>query len=284
MVAQVTVTPSITFNGNGAGWTLNTITTNAPIVNNVLTLTDGGLGEARSCFLNNPVSITSFTASYTYQDIGGGGADGATFVFQNSPSGPAAIGGAGGGLGYAGIAPSAALEMNVYAGTTPGIAFRVNGATGGPYSSTAPVSLPSGHPINFSITYDGTTMALSITDAVAGTSFNTNYTANLPSLVGGNTAYIGFTGASGGVASFEQISNFIFANQAISRPTLSVQRLGGNLLLLSWPGSATGFGLLQSSDLTHWSQASEQVNLVAGQYQASVTASNSHLFYQLQHQ
>ena len=217
MVAQVTVTPSVTFNGNGAGWTLNTITTNAPIVNNVLTLTDGGLGEARSCFLNNPVSITSFTASYTYQDIGGGGADGAAFVFQNSPSGPAAIGGAGGGLGYAGIAPSAALEMNIYAGSTPGIAFRVNGATGGPYSSTAPVSLPSGHPINFSITYDGATVVLSMTDTVAATSFTTNYTADLSSIVGGNTAYIGFTGASGGVASFEQISNFVFANQVHQR-------------------------------------------------------------------
>jgi hypothetical protein len=283
MVAQVTVTPTITFNGSGAGWTLNTITTNAPIVNNVLTLTDGGLGEARSCFLNNPVSITSFTASYTYQDIGGQGADGAAFVFQNSPSGPAAIGGGGGGLGYSGIAPSAALEMDIYAGSTPGIAFRVNGATGGPYSSTAPVSLPSGHPINFAISYDGTTAVLSMTDTVAGTSFTTNYTANLPSLVGGNTAYVGFTGASGGVASFEQISNFIFANEAISRPALSVQRLGGNSLLLSWPGSATGYGLLQSSDLANWSAAPDQVNLVGGQYQASITASNSHLYYRLQH-
>jgi len=197
--------------------------------------------------------------------------------------GPAAIGGAGGGLGYSGIAPSAALEMDIYAGSTPGIAFRTNGTTGGPYSSTAPVSLPSGHPINCAISYDGTTAVLSMTDTVAGTSFTTNYTANLPSLVGGNMAYVGFTGASGGAASFEQISNFVFANQAISRPTLSVQGLGGNSILLSWPGSATGYGLLQSSDLTNWSAAPEQVNLVSGQYQASVTASNSHLFYRLQH-
>jgi hypothetical protein len=284
VVAQVTVTPSITFNGNGAGWTLNTITTNAPIVNNVLTLTDGGLSEARSCFLNNPVSITSFNASYTYQDIGGQGADGAAFVFQNSTMGPAAIGGAGGGLAYAGIAPSAALEMDIYAGSTPGIAFRVNGATGGPYSSTAPVSLPSGHPINFAVSYDGTTAVLTMTDTLAGTSFSTNYTANLPSLVGGNTAYVGFTGASGGVASFEQISNFVFANQAITQPAISAKGLGGNLVLLSWPGSATGFGLLQSSNLVNWSQAPEQVNLTNGQFQASVTASNSHLFYRLQHQ
>jgi len=284
MVAQVTVTPSITFNGSGAGWTVNTITTNAPIVNNVLTLTDGGLGEARSCFLNNPVSITSFTASFTYQDIGGGGADGAAIVFQNSPNGPTALGGAGGGLGYSGITPSAALEMNVFSGTTPGIAFRVNGATGSPYSPTAPVSLPSGHSINFALSYDGTRLAVNMTDIIADTSFSTNYTANLPSLVGGETAYVGFTGASGGVASFEQISNFIFANQAVTQPAISVKGLGGNLVLLSWPGSATGFGLLQSSNLVNWSQAPEQINLLNGQYQASVTASNSHLFYRLQHQ
>ena len=267
-VAQVTVTPTVTFNGNGAGFTLNTITTNVPVANNVLTLTDGGLGEARSFFLDTPVYIGHFTTSYTFQDIGGAGADGAAFVLQNSPMGPTALGGGGGGLGFSGISPSAGLEMDVYAGSTPGIAFQVNGATGGPYSSTAPVSLPSGHPINCSVTYDGTTATLTMVDTVAGTSFTTNYTADLPSLVGQNTAYVGFTGASGGVASFIQISNFMFANEAVVLPVLSVQTAPGNMVLLSWPQSAAGFTLQQTSALGSpgWTNAPGTPTLVGGQY------------------
>jgi hypothetical protein len=283
-VAQVTVTPTVTFNTNGTGWTLNTVTTNVPIANNVLTLTDGGLSEARSCFLDYPVYIGHFTASYTFQDIGGGGADGAVFVLQNSPMGPTALGGAGGGLGFSGISPSAGLEMDVYAGSTPGIAFQVNGVTGGPYSSSAPVSLPSGHPINCTVAYDGTTATLTMLDTVAGTSFTTNYTANLPSLVGQNTAYVGFTGASGGVASFIQISNFTFANQTVTQPLLSVRSAPGNTLLLSWPQSAAGFTLKQTSTLgsPNWTNTPGTPTLVSGQYQLSVPASNQQEFYRLQ--
>jgi hypothetical protein len=283
-VAQVTVTPTVTFNTNGAGWTLNTITTNVPVTNNVLTLTDGGVGEARSCFLDYPVYIGHFTASYTFQDIGGAGADGAVFVLQNSPMGPTALGGAGGGLGFSGISPSAGLEMDVYVGSTNGVAFRANGATGGPYSSTTPVSLPSWHPINCTVTYDGTTATLTMVDTVAGTSFTTNYTANLPTLVGQNTAYVGFTGASGGVASFIQISNFTFANQTVAQALLSVRTAPGNTVLLSWPQSAAGFTIKQTSALgsPNWTNAPGTPTLVGGQYQLSVPVSNQQEFYRLQ--
>jgi len=283
-VAQVTVTPTVTFNTNGAGWTLNTSTTNVPIANNVLTLTDGGTGEARSCFLNYPVYIGHFTASFTFQDIGGGGADGAVFVLQNSPMGPTALGGGGGGLGFSGISPSAGLEMNIYSPNTPGIAFQVNGTSVAPYSTTPPVNLAGGNPINCTVTYDGTTATLTMVDTVASTSFTTNYTANLPALVGQNTAYVGFTGASGGVASFIQISNFTFANQAVVQPLLSVQTAPGNMLLLSWPQSAAGFTLHQNSalDSPGWTPVPGTPALVDGQYQLSVQASNHQEFYRLQ--
>ena len=286
-VAQVTVTPIITFNTNGAGWTLNTPTTlpNVPITNNVLTLTDGGLSEARSCFLDSPVFIGHFTASYTFQDIGGAGADGAVFALQNSPLGPIALGGAGGSLGFAGISPSVGLEMDVYAGSTNGIAFRVNGVTGGPYSPTGPVNLAGGNPINCTVAYDGTTATLTMLDAVAGTSFTTNYTADLPSLLGQNTAYVGFTGASGGVASFIQISNFTFANGSAVPPVLFVQPAPGNMVLLSWPMSPSGFTLQQNSALGNpggWTPVPGSPTPVGGQFQLTVPATNHQEFYRLQ--
>jgi hypothetical protein len=43
-------------------------------------------------------------------------------------------------------------------------------------------------------------------DTVTGGIASTNWTLNIPSVVGGSTAYVGFTGADGGVASIQTIS------------------------------------------------------------------------------
>src|SRR5262249_52549480 len=69
------------------------------ISNNVLRLTDGAPGEARSVFFQAPQYIGAFKAAFTYQDVGVGGADGVAFVLQNDPRGTSALGGAGGSLG-----------------------------------------------------------------------------------------------------------------------------------------------------------------------------------------
>ena len=87
----------ITGFGNGSGYTLNYISTPAPSINNgTLTLTNfGGDFQSSSAFYNTPQSTGSFTAFFTYQ--ASGPADGMTFVIQNDPAGPAALGGAGSG-------------------------------------------------------------------------------------------------------------------------------------------------------------------------------------------
>ncbi len=260
---------------SGDGWTQNG---GAVINTNLLTLTDGATGEARSSFLNYPEYIGAFKASWTYQDVGSGGADGGAFVLQNDPRGPSALGPGGGTLAYSGITPSVALEWNIYGPNIPGIALRNNGATGTPYSPTTPVNIASGNPIGVALNYDGTTLSLTLTDTVAHVSFSSNIVINLPSLVGTNSAYVGLTGASGGAASKQTVSNFSF----VSLPNLAVQPVG-NSFVFTWPGTAGGFVLQQSSGVANgnWSVVPNIITLANGQNQVTVTPSSGSQFYRL---
>jgi hypothetical protein len=142
VVAESTVTAHPRFNTNGLGWTLNGDTVNGgpSISNNVFTPTDGTAGEDRSARFDFPLYVGGFQASFTYQDVSGGGADGTAFVIQNSTSGAAATGGAGGDLGYVGIAPSVAVLLDIYGGAPggpSGLLVATNGlGNGAGYSSS----------------------------------------------------------------------------------------------------------------------------------------------------
>jgi len=84
------------------------------------------------------------------------------------------------------------------------------------------------------IFYDGTTVSLTLTDTVAAVSFTTNFTANLPLVVNNisnATAYVGFTGADGGVLSNQKITSFQF----VSLPRLTIQQTNGNAYSFTWP-------------------------------------------------
>lgn len=284
-VANLSVT-RIALN-NGDGWSLQS--TNSPtfIQNNLFQLTSSGNNEASAAFVTFPMYIGAFRASWTYQESpGAGAADGACFVLQNSAAGPAALGAAGGNLGYAGITNSAALEFNIFSGGAggTGIAYGTNGltgaSTGGPhYSSTTPLNLASGDPINISLQYLGGIISLVMTDAVAGTSFSTNITANIPAAVHTNVAYIGLTGADGATASQQEISNFFFT----SLPTISVRENGDGTFQISWLSAAgSGFVLQRSTALgSSWVNVPNSISYSNGQTQVTVTPASNDEFYRL---
>jgi hypothetical protein len=183
------------------------------------TLTDGGGNEGNSGFDQLAQSIAAFNASFTYTATGG--ADGAAFILQNDPRGVTALGDTGGSLGYGfgnggtPVGNSAAIEFNLYTGAGPvGTAFATNGATGR-YTDSAPVVLNSGNPINVNVSYNGSSLSLQATDTVTSNSYSKTFTnISLPTIVGGNTALVGFSGGTGGIASNQAISNFTFQSVA----------------------------------------------------------------------
>jgi hypothetical protein len=191
-----------------ASWTLNG---GATMTGNTITLTVGAGSTSRSAFLNNMQDIAAFHIVFFYQDVSGAGsADGVTFCIQNDPRGATALGGGSGGssLGYEHITPSVALAMNIYAGNGRGVALFQNGAVTYGYASLLPDVDIGGNTnvIAVNVDYNGTVMTVTFKDTVTGGIASTNWTVNIPSVVGGSTAYVGFTGADGGVASIQTIT------------------------------------------------------------------------------
>jgi hypothetical protein len=61
------------------------------------------------------------------------------------------------------------------------------------------------------MTYNGTTLTMTITDTTTpANTFTTSWTINIPATVGGNTAYVGFTGATGGSTAIQDIITWTY--------------------------------------------------------------------------
>jgi hypothetical protein len=58
--------------------------------------------------------------------------------------------------------------------------------------------------------YDGTTLTLTITDLVTTATYTTSTVINIPATVGGNTAYVGFTGGTGGYTATQKILTWTY--------------------------------------------------------------------------
>jgi autotransporter-associated beta strand protein len=218
-------TTGATFTGDNGAWQFNSngaAYTATPVTGGVLTLTQSTVGNsARSAFYNNPAPVQAFNASFVYKDASVNGADGVTFMLQSQ--GLTALGYPGGAWGYTGatltspgITSSVGISMNIYSGA-PGGSSSVNLLEGGIVTSTAgistsPVNIDDGDPISVSLSYDGfNNLTLSLSDTTAGTSYTKTFAGvNFAALIGSNNAYVGFSGADGGVNSTQLISNFSF--------------------------------------------------------------------------
>jgi hypothetical protein len=187
----------------------------ASIVSNTLEVTDGGGGEERGAWFTTPVNVQAFTTDFTFQEIAAS-ADGMTFTIQNSSPGIWAIGGNGADLGYGGIGSSVAVKFDLYSNAGEGsdsTGFYTDGAVPtvpATNMTSSGVNLHSGDILHAHISYDGTTLTLTLTDTVTNASFTTSQALNIPTTVGSNTAYVGFTGSTGGLAAVQQVLTWTY--------------------------------------------------------------------------
>ncbi|HET7105977.1 MAG TPA: Ig-like domain-containing protein, partial [Candidatus Acidoferrum sp.] len=188
-----------------------------------LRLTDGGASEAGSGWFSTPVNVQTFTTDFMFQ-LTAPNADGMTFTIQNT--GTTAIGLSGGGLGFgpdtttgpAGIGKSVAVKFDLY--NNAGEGANSTGIYTNGVSPTMPatalgggVNLHSGDIFKVHMTYDGTTLTMTITDTVnTAQTFTTSWPINIPATVGANTAYLGFTGGTGGATATQEILTWTFTN------------------------------------------------------------------------
>ena len=202
--------PSIAGFGNGDFKVNGT----ASILDGTLTLTTAGFNQRGSAFNNAKQDITVFTTQFIFQATGGTNprADGVAFVIENDPAGTSALSTLDGGssLGYQGISPSVALELNTFNFGSPGINVRTNGAVG-TYFSTAPVVLGSGDPIQVMVSYDGTNMTVGLLDTVTSATFSKSFAVDIPGTVGSPFDWVGFTGSTGSLDSVQTISTFSYS-------------------------------------------------------------------------
>ena len=210
---------SINF-GNGfsstAGLTLN----GSAVADNDtrLQLTNGGVAQAGSVFWNAPINIQAFTTNFEFQ-LSNAQGNGFTFTIQNM--GPTALGGNSAGLGYQDILNSVAVKFNFYNYNNEG------SDSTGVYTDGEPPVLPtvdispsgiqlgSGDSIQATITYDGTTLTLNLHDLVTNDTFTMSQAINVPQVVGGNTAYVGFTGGTGGLSASQKILSWTYSTQSV---------------------------------------------------------------------
>jgi regulation of enolase protein 1 (concanavalin A-like superfamily)/mono/diheme cytochrome c family protein len=246
--ARITVTDGITTASTTFAWTITPpnlsqnfasftsaaglqLNGSTSVSNGVLVLTPNAANLAGSAFLTAPVPVsegTSFATRFVFRMNGtGDGADGMTFVLQGNAA--TALGAAGGGEAYEGILKSLAIELDTYAGGTDPNANHIGVLTNGvvsPHLSTATPTfdMENGSSHTLWVDYDGPsdTLCVYLVQGVSttkpATPILTQTALKLANLVG-PSAWIGFTGATGGSTNTHEVLAWQVNLNAFASPT-----------------------------------------------------------------
>ncbi len=202
----------------------------------MLRLTSATGGQAGAAYSTSPITLGSnatFSTTFTFRFTNPSSppADGITFVLAANPSG---LGSTGQGLGYGSVQNSVAVEFDTYnnypqVSAEPNnnnhIAIDTNGnltdlAAASPYGATACGSpngtlgcMANGDLWTVTIGYNGSDLSVAAQDGShASQTVISNYAINIASLLGTNSAYVGFTGATGADFENQYITTWSFSN------------------------------------------------------------------------
>jgi hypothetical protein len=191
-----------------------------------------GIGHrANNAWYETPVNVQAFTTSFTwYTDCSPDPTEcgeGLGFMLLSNPNPTAA------GFTYAGfsggqfswsqcVTPftgsacpsinSILVKFDMYDDQTLTAGANLTGFYSGgefpqaPYNpqynmSGSGINMQSGDLMRATLTYNGATLTETVTDTVTGATYTNSYAANIPSLVAGNTAFVGFGAGTGAAIS-----------------------------------------------------------------------------------
>ncbi len=196
-------------------------------------LTDGGADEARSVFSTRKIDIRNFQTTFVFQARPvTGRADGLTFTIQgNSPS---AVGLPGTGLGYQGMPNSVAVLFDFYNMGTH-ISRLGHGEGGNLFYSPdlTNINFASNHLMRVDLSYNASdpdpAIRGAVLDTVTGASDPILYPVNIPMLVGGSQAYVGFTAGTHSETAAQNLRTWTYTVLGMNGPaTLNVNDAGSS--------------------------------------------------------
>jgi autotransporter-associated beta strand protein len=263
-----------------SGLTLNGA---AAITGGNLVLTNGNTNQASSVFSSTPVDVTGFTSQFTFQSSSTTGyapTSGEGFTFTIQRVSPNAIGASGAALGYgpelggsnSGIAQSVALKFDLYNDSGEGAdstGLYIDGAaptTAGSINlSSTGINFHDGDLFKANLQYDGSTLAVTITDLTTGATTSHNYSIGIVSTIGSTTGYVGFTASTGSQfattstasqVATTNITSWSYTPQAATSPNapsgLGAVPATANSVTLSWTTNSdnqTSFNLDRATDM-----------------------------------
>jgi hypothetical protein len=194
----------------------------------VLRLTERQNVQAGSAFSTEKLAVDRFTTRFDIR-LRDAEADGFAFVIQGGH--PAALGGSGPALGYHGdpsgrLARSVAFTFDLWDNYGEGnnaTGLYLNGAM--PDKARIPpkegkndlngtgLDLHSGRTINVAMDYDGTELRIELKDAELGSRVQLVYVLDIPAVVGGPNAYVGFTASTGTKSATQDVLRWTFFPQ-----------------------------------------------------------------------
>jgi hypothetical protein len=234
---------NLTLSGNA---TVVTVPAEVDPDRTAIQLTDNVTDQLGGAFLSARQNVNrDFSTEFTFQIPQSTGADGFAFVIQGNS--PTTLGAAGGGLGYFGMPKSLAVKFDTFPRVNQTGVY-VNGAMNdnGPDIG---LELANGHVYKATIAYDADAeddhdaLTLRIDDVTDSTApafletFTSDQNGNafdIDQIVGGDTAFIGFTGSTGGLGQQQLILDWDLWNLVVEQPTQVTQ------VFLNGPGLTGG--------------------------------------------